>query len=215
MPGTGEQVFVLCNYSLTTSVATLYITHTVETADQIRMLREAALQSLTELQERAAPLLREIERKHREIALLDDLLRLHSGDDRAVKGTATLVRPSRASRTNTSVVENSKRIIAEIGRPLHIAELRRVFLERGIPIPGQGRDANLISHLRRSPEIVRIKRGFYALADSVPEPTSPNSTRPRRRRRRTRKRRNRKAVGPIGIASSASTSSQSDEARKT
>jgi hypothetical protein len=187
----------------------------METAEQIKALREAAIRSLSVLHERAAPLLKDIERKQKEIALLDDLLRLHAGQDGQVQETSPSVRPPRVGRTNASIVENAKRILAEAGRPLHITELKRVFLEHGIPIPGQGKEANLIAHLRRNSEIVRVKRGFYTLADTTSDQVAPQPTirkrRGKRRRRAARKRD--KVLEARGVPNSHSASSQSEPSK--
>ena len=50
------------------------------------------------------------------------------------------------------------------GRPVHISELMRMLRMRGIPVPGLGTQANLISYLRREPQLVRTSRGMYALS---------------------------------------------------
>jgi hypothetical protein len=50
------------------------------------------------------------------------------------------------------------------GRPVHISELMRMLRTRGIPVPGLGTQANLISYLRREPQFVRTSRGMYALS---------------------------------------------------
>jgi hypothetical protein len=50
------------------------------------------------------------------------------------------------------------------GRPVHISELMRMLQTRGIPVPGLGTQANLISYLRREPQLVRTSRGMYALS---------------------------------------------------
>jgi hypothetical protein len=63
------------------------------------------------------------------------------------------------------LVEAAKAALGKAHKPLHISELRASIERAGISIPGQGLDANLIVHLRKSDEIVRVERGFYALAE--------------------------------------------------
>jgi hypothetical protein len=76
------------------------------------------------------------------------------------------------------LIEAAKAALARAHRPLHIAELRASIEKAGIPIPGQGEDANLIVHVRKSDEIVRIGRGFYALAEwNLPVPRVPSQPR--------------------------------------
>lgn len=152
----------------------------------IKAMRDAAAQALADLQGQIAPLLQEMGKRKKEIALLDELIALKTdvGQPPQDESDRPVAKPR---RKHTDVVENAKAILLDVGRPLHISELHRVFLERGFLIPGQGTDANLISHLRRSPEIVRIKRGFYALADPSDEPRRPERQVRNRRRRRVRK----------------------------
>ena len=54
--------------------------------------------------------------------------------------------------------------LASAGRPVHISDLMRVLHEAGIRVPGSGTQANLISYLRREPQLVRTSRGMYGLA---------------------------------------------------
>jgi len=157
-----------------------------DNSETLKSLRATANQVLSELQGQVAPILQEIERKKREIALLDELLSIESTPG----GKANVEMPlhqSRNGRRHGEIIGSAKEILAEAGVPLHVSELRRIFLERGLPIPGQGKEANLISHLRRSVDIVRIKRGFYAISDNAE---------PRRQVRRRRRRRPRSSTMP-------------------
>jgi hypothetical protein len=92
---------------------------------------------------------------------------------------------ARASRTNPAmqtVIDE----LATASRPLHISELMRLLRDRGVPIPGAGTQANLITHLRRDHRLVRTSRGMYGLATWGLERMEPvRRTRTRRRRVRT------------------------------
>lgn len=105
------------------------------------------------------------------------------GSDRAhltVAGPET--RESRPRRPRTAAVLNeaAKAALSAAHKPLHIAELRAAIERSGIPIPGRGEDANLIVHLRKSDDIVRVGRGFYALAEWQ-LPAAPAGREPRSR----------------------------------
>jgi hypothetical protein len=54
--------------------------------------------------------------------------------------------------------------LATAGRPVHISDLMRMLHTRKVPIPGSGNQANLISYLRREPQLVRTSRGMYGLS---------------------------------------------------
>jgi hypothetical protein len=60
--------------------------------------------------------------------------------------------------------------------------LVRLLCQRGIPIPGAGTQANLITHLRRDPRLVRPSRGMYGLSVWGLE-NMPTGLRQRRKKR--------------------------------
>lgn len=107
--------------------------------------------------------------------------------------TATeTIAPSASETRPTPVLvrDGVKRILADSARPLHIAEIHREFLKRGLPIPGGGTPFNILAHVVNDRTFVRVARGTYALAGSVPEdqvlPRAPRKARANRRRRRNR-----------------------------
>lgn len=56
-------------------------------------------------------------------------------------------------------------ILEEVGKPLHVSDIRLRLIEEGVPIPGRGDDANVIVRLRKAQErFTRTARGTYALA---------------------------------------------------
>jgi hypothetical protein len=73
--------------------------------------------------------------------------------------------PSRV-RTGTDVEAEIERILAEAGKPVHIGDIRRALIERGVPLPGRGDEANIILRLRRDQgRFSRTGRGTYALTE--------------------------------------------------
>lgn len=79
-------------------------------------------------------------------------------------------------------------ILKEAGQPLHIKALREALIERGVPLPGRGDEANIIVRLRRDEgQFTRTGRGMYALtAWGLPavNPTRRRKVRPRKAARR-------------------------------
>lgn len=74
-------------------------------------------------------------------------------------------------------------ILREAGRPMHISEIRNALVDRAVPLPGRGDEANIIVRLRRAPErFTRTGRGQYALA-ALGLPPVPVGKRRRRVRR--------------------------------
>jgi hypothetical protein len=88
-------------------------------------------------------------------------------------------------------VEAVARELASAGRPVHISDLMRLLREAQVQIPGAGTQANLITHLRRDPRLVRPSRGMYGLAAWGLE-NMPMVAGRKRRRRRVRSQTNRK-----------------------
>ncbi len=84
-----------------------------------------------------------------------------------------------------TVVEAVLHELASAGRPLHISDLMRLLHEARVEIPGAGTQANLITHLRRDPRLVRPSRGIYGLATWGLE-NMPTLARRKRRKRRVR-----------------------------
>src|SRR5260370_12878043 len=55
------------------------------------------------------------------------------------------------------------RELAGAGRPLHISDLMRLLRDANVQIPGAGKQANLITHLRRDPPLFPPSQWMYGL----------------------------------------------------
>ena len=116
---------------------------------------------------------------------LDLVRQMRSLDDGHAIATSAA---SDVRATPGSVREMTQRILSELGRPLHINEIHQQFLARAYAIPGSGTPFNILAHLVNDKSFVRVARGTYALAGSVPpEQVLPKAERKARRRRRRRK----------------------------
>lgn len=131
------------------------------------------------------PLVEEQQRLQARESLLRDLLNsfgVPKPIGAAIHGSAE---PRPRSSANGSVGqyvnERAMEILRDVGEPLHINELHTRFLQRGFNVPGAGRPANLIVHLRRSEEIVSPHRGIYGLVEQV----GPVERKVARRRKKT------------------------------
>jgi hypothetical protein len=73
-------------------------------------------------------------------------------------------------------------VLKVVGKPIHVADLRRELIQRGVPIPGKGNDANVIVYLSRAPEISRVGKGLYALREwEMPQVPARRRRSPRRK----------------------------------
>jgi hypothetical protein len=131
---------------------------------------EAALASeREELARRRGQLDAQLQQVSRKLELLRQMKSLEEspGED----GTATRVAAVSAEGrpTPASVREMTKGILTQSGRPLHISEIHRQFLNNGYPIPGGGTPFNILAHIVNDKSFVRVARGTYALSGTVPE----------------------------------------------
>jgi hypothetical protein len=140
------------------------------------------------LKKRRADIDADIQQQLKKLELVRQMLALEGGSpDHA--GDQPLA-ASEARATPTGVREATKAILTEIGHPLHINDIHQAFIDRGYPIPGGGTPFNILVHLAKSSGFVRVARGTYALAGSVPEaqvlPEQPRRAK-RKKAARTRK----------------------------
>lgn len=133
------------------------------------------------------PLLVEQSRLRSREALLLKLL--ESFEDFApeleARGGAATTTAAPAAVAETSVRDYVRAGVVEVlreagGGSMHINDIHKSFVAKGLRVPGAGRPANLTAHLGRCEGIVSPSRGFYALGESGVSP----SRRGRRRKRR-------------------------------
>jgi len=154
--------------------------------DEVRKLTEweARLQKdVDRLQAESNRIDTDLQRATKKLELVRQMRSLES--DPAPQ-TAPAVSASRDGRaTPTLVREMAQRILAKAARPLHISEIHKQFIDNGYAIPGSGTPFNILAHLVNNKSFVRVARGTYALAGSVPqEQILPRAERKARRRRR-------------------------------
>jgi hypothetical protein len=157
--------------------------------DGAKRLREweAALQSeLERLQLERDRVDAELQRASKKLELLKQMRLLEDGSAPDEPPAAPALKEGRA--TPPAVREMAQRILSEATGPLHISEIHQQFVDRGYAIPGSGTPFNILAHLVNNKAFVRVARGTYALAGSVPEEqVLPKAERKPRRRRKKRK----------------------------
>ena len=142
------------------------------------MLRKWRSREMREIEEAQSELLR-LQRKLREaqerLELLDRLL--------ALEGEET-PEPIQSPSRPGEFLDACEEIVRKAGKPMHIRDIHAALIENGIPIPGKGTQANVISRLQRSGgRFIRTGRGMYGL----PEFGYPEVKPSRKRRRSSRK----------------------------
>lgn len=177
------------NFRLTIVVYIRYIGYMEHESAQLAEWEQALNDELRELSRRRESLDADIQRISKKIELIRQIRSL--GDSLASSSATPVLPPTPEVRATPIVVRDAvKKILSDSGRPLHIGEIHRDFLTRGLPIPGRGTAFNILAHLVNDKAFVRVARGTYALAGSVPEeqilPKAPRKKRSRRRAKRAR-----------------------------
>ena len=113
-----------------------------------------------------------LERIDERLSLAKQLVELEGATDpsdgtevNATGRKSPLAQPESSRQTDRSNLEDEvESILAEASSPLHISTIRELLIERGVPIPGRGDDANIIVRLTKDNErFNRTARGTYAL----------------------------------------------------
>jgi hypothetical protein len=128
----------------------------------------------------------ELQRAAKKLELVRQMISLDGNSGSKTEANALNAKDGRT--TPTAVREMTQRILAEAARPLHISEIHKQFVDRGHAIPGSGTAFNILAHLVNDKSFVRVARGTYALAGSVPQDqVLPRAERKQKRRRRKKK----------------------------
>lgn len=125
--------------------------------NEIKIWREQVKNSLEKYREELAEIQKAIKETEERLELLDGLLALENGLEHEVHSQ---------SIDQDEFLESCIEIIRERGKSVHIGDLHSALLENGVPIPGMGNQANVISRIQRSDgKIIRTGRGMYGLPE--------------------------------------------------
>lgn len=139
--------------------------------EELRRWRHEASAELQHAQDELRAAQRRIDATRERVSLLDRLLAVEEGNGVGANPAA----PPDAD----ALLNACEELVKGAGKPLHVKELIDGLVQRGVPLPGRGNEANLITRLHRSDgRFVRTGRGTYAPASfGLPE------VRPTRKRR--------------------------------
>jgi|SRR5688572_21662708 len=154
---------------------------TNERLAQLTQWEAAAQREVDELSAELAQLQHRLNAAREQVELLRRLILVTGKGDSDI---ATVPRPAAMDWSLRSDLENHvEQILESAGEPIHISEIRRLLIERGVPLPGRGDDSNIIVRLSRASEtFIRTARGTYGLASwGLPAMPRPN------RRRKSKK----------------------------
>jgi len=145
---------------------------------QLRDWEAAAQREVDQLSAELAAVQQRLTAAREQVELLGRLIRLTEQEPR---GSASIATPATSDWSVRADLEGYvEQVLEAAAKPMHISDIRHALIERGVPLPGRGDEANIIVRLSRASEtFTRTARGTYALA-SWGLPSMP----PRRSRRR-------------------------------
>jgi hypothetical protein len=130
---------------------------------ELRQWERSLSGEIEALKKRRGDIDTEIQQQSKKLDLVRQMLTLEGhGSDRPAPTAEARTTPDR-------VREAAKAVLAGAGRPLHINDIHQAFIDRDYPIPGGGTPFNILVHLVKSSGFVRVARGTYALAGTVPD----------------------------------------------
>jgi hypothetical protein len=154
--------------------------------EQIRKWEQELNVEVEALRQRRSEIESELQVSTRKLELVRQMLAL---DEKGLDVEQQQSTPENHSLrpTPATVRDCVKRVLQDAGKPLHISEIHREFLSHAYPIPGSGTAFNILAHIVKNGDFVRVARGTYALIGDVIPDQVLASTKRKRRRRRSRK----------------------------
>jgi hypothetical protein len=160
--------------------------------EELKAWEEAVEREIVRLLSAIAPLQRDLDGARARLDLIKRLRQLGTGDKGQpgasdASAVAAKVVGQRASSGAQGEIEPVvEEILGCAGAPMHVRSIWQALVDRRVPLPGRGDEANIILRLRRdSDRFVRTGRGMYGLK-AWNLPVVPPAT---RRVRRSRSRR--------------------------
>jgi hypothetical protein len=139
----------------------------VRRVDELRLWEQEISSEQDGLARQLEPLLARREQLIQKLELVRRLIAVEAtSTDSATNGIRAATNPQTTAVVGSgNAIQSAVRDILQTkGRPMHIAEIRAALVQKGIPIPGKGTDANVIVHLRRAPDLFTKRgRGMYGL----------------------------------------------------
>ena len=166
-------LFATCIYMLQSYVPTL---PGPDELDQLKAWAEATEREIQEIKEAVAPLQERMENASQRLDLIKRLVHLSEAGAARSTHVGEHQHSLRSARTDNSrsatSIEPANSLEDEIddilraaGSPVHVSAIRERLIERGVPLPGKGEEANIIVRMGRSEErFTRTGKGTYGLS---------------------------------------------------
>ncbi len=157
----------------------------IENAEALYAWAEDIEREIAEITSDIIPLQQRLDAAREKLDLIRRLIHLSAPNAASLPRNADTIPPPSQVSVLPGIEDRIEDILRSNGKPMHIRELRATLIQKGVPLPGRGDEANIILRLRRaSDRFVRTERGTYALtAWNLPE-YSPTPSRKRVAKRR-------------------------------
>jgi hypothetical protein len=129
--------------------------------DNIKIFINEASREVHRLDTEIADLSRQRDEKHKELALLQQLLTLKDPGASASSPAQVVMPTRRVSRVANAAYET----LGQLGRATHYKDLVQEMSSRGHRVPGTNPPANLLAHVSGDSRFVRTSPGVLALAE--------------------------------------------------
>jgi hypothetical protein len=157
----------------------------IEQTAPLKNWAEAAEREIRQITAEIAPLQERLAAAKERLDLIHRLMKLM---EKTPPTSALNVQPLERTtprQTNNNDIEGQiEHVLKEAGGPMHVTNIRQSLIDRGVPLPGRGDEANIILRMRRCEErFARTGRGVYALKSwGLPEVDRSRKTRKRQTR---------------------------------
>jgi hypothetical protein len=132
--------------------------------DSLQVWARSIEQEISEIESKLIPLQQRREAAIEKLDLVRRLINLSTHGQNSTAGMTNSISSEPQLPTVLKIEDQIEAILCAREKPMHIREIHAALVEKGVPLPGKGDEANIILRLRRDTErFVRTGRGTYAL----------------------------------------------------
>ena len=156
----------------------------IETEEALQAWAEQIQQEIAEIKTAIMPLQQRLDGASEKLDLVRRLIHLsHATTESACMRQGQPRSSQQAPSSFPAIEDHIEEVLRSAGKPMHIREIRDALIQKAVPLPGRGDEANIILRLRRdSDRFVRTGRGTYGitawdLAEYAPAPLKKRMSR--------------------------------------
>jgi hypothetical protein len=161
----------------------------LESPESLELWAQKIEKEIAEITAILAPLRDRLAAAREKLDLVNRLIHLSSPDRSRSRHLSQASSASPTPSSSPGIEDRIEEILRSTGSPMHIRDIRNALIQKGVPLPGKGDEANIILRLRRdNARFIRTERGTYALVEwNLPAyAPAPRTKKVRRRKAVTR-----------------------------